>query len=167
MDRPVLAAPMAGGPTTPDLVVAAAAAGSLGFLAGGYKSVDGLADEVRAVRAATGRFGVNLFVPHPVPVDPDAYAAYARAIRAEGEAHGVDVGAVPITEDDDRWAEKVALLVADPVPVVSFTFAIPDRAVVASLERAGTITVQTVTTPAEARAAAAAGVRMLVVQAAA
>jgi NAD(P)H-dependent flavin oxidoreductase YrpB (nitropropane dioxygenase family) len=167
VDRPVLAAPMAGGPTTPALVVAAAAVGSLGFLAGGYKTVDALADDVRAVRAATGRFGVNLFVPNPVPVDPDAYAAYARAIHAEGEAYGVDVGAVPITEDDDRWAEKVALLVADPVPVVSFTFAIPDRAVVASLERAGTLTVQTVTTPDEARAAAAAGVRMLVVQAAA
>ncbi len=32
---PVLAAPMAGGPTTPALVAAAARAGSLGFLAGG------------------------------------------------------------------------------------------------------------------------------------
>jgi len=33
---PVLAAPMAGGPTTPALVTAAAEVGSLGFLAGGY-----------------------------------------------------------------------------------------------------------------------------------
>lgn len=35
---PVLAAPMAGGATTPELVIAAARAGSFGFLAGGYKT---------------------------------------------------------------------------------------------------------------------------------
>jgi NAD(P)H-dependent flavin oxidoreductase YrpB (nitropropane dioxygenase family) len=35
-DLPVLAAPMAGGPTTPALVTAAARAGSMGFLAAGY-----------------------------------------------------------------------------------------------------------------------------------
>ena len=40
---PVLAAPMAGSPTTPRLVAAAAAAGSLGFLAGGYKTPEALA----------------------------------------------------------------------------------------------------------------------------
>ena len=167
VERPVLAAPMAGGPTTPALVAAAASVGGLGFLAGGYKTVDALADDVRAVRAATGRFGVNLFVPNPVPVEPGAYSAYARAIRPEGEVHGVDLTAVPLTEDDDRWSEKVALLIEDPVPVVSFTFGIPDREAVAALSRVGTLTVQTVTTPTEARAAEEAGVRMLVVQAAA
>ena len=39
-ELPVWAAPMAGGPSTPALVVAAAAAGGLGFLAGGYKDRD-------------------------------------------------------------------------------------------------------------------------------
>lgn len=36
---PVITAPMAGGPTTPALVVAAAGAGGLGFLAGGYAAL--------------------------------------------------------------------------------------------------------------------------------
>ena len=67
---PVLAAPMAGGPGTPALVTAATRAGGLGFLAGGYKSPEALTDEI-AVMAATGLpFGVNLFAPNPVPVDP-------------------------------------------------------------------------------------------------
>jgi nitronate monooxygenase len=164
VDLPVLAAPMGGGPGTPALVGAAAGAGGLGFLAGGYKSVEALAGEIREIRANAGMFGVNLFAPNPVPVDPAAYAAYARAIRADGEAYGLDTTTVPVTEDDDRWAEKVDLLLADPVPVVSFTFGLPEREVIARLERAGSLTMQTVTSAAEARTATEAGVRALAVQ---
>ena len=36
--RRIVVAPMAGGPTTTDLVIAAAGAGALGFLAAGYKT---------------------------------------------------------------------------------------------------------------------------------
>jgi nitronate monooxygenase len=69
---PVLAAPMSGGPSTPELVVAAARAGSLGFLGGGYKTPDVLTDQIAQVRSADVPFGVNLFAPNPVPVDPHA-----------------------------------------------------------------------------------------------
>lgn len=48
----VLAAPMAGGPSTPACVTAAARAGSLGFLAAGYKTPQLLAEQIRAVRRA-------------------------------------------------------------------------------------------------------------------
>jgi NAD(P)H-dependent flavin oxidoreductase YrpB (nitropropane dioxygenase family) len=70
-------------------------------------------------------------------------------------------------EDDDAWAAKADLLVGEPVPVVSCTFGIPDRSVVAALKRAGTLIIQTVTSTAEARLAAEAGAEVLVVQAAA
>ena len=80
---PVLAAPMAGGPSTPELVVAAARAGSLGFLGGGYKTPDALADQIAEVRLAGVPFGVNLFAPNPVPVDPGAYDTYRDRIKAE------------------------------------------------------------------------------------
>lgn len=61
--HPVLAAPMAGGPGTAALVVAAARAGGMGFLAGGYKSVAALAQEIDQVRAGGVPFGVNVFAP--------------------------------------------------------------------------------------------------------
>jgi len=62
--RRVVVAPMAGGPTTTDLVIAAAGAGALGFLAAGYKTPAAMTAEIRAVRAATAEpFGVNVFVP--------------------------------------------------------------------------------------------------------
>src|ERR1700721_2711701 len=58
---PVLAAPMAGGPSTPAMVAAAARAGGLGFLAGGYKTAEQLSEQIAEVRAATPPFGGNLF----------------------------------------------------------------------------------------------------------
>ena len=39
--RPVVVAPLAGGPSTAELVIAAAGAGALGFLAAGYKTPAG------------------------------------------------------------------------------------------------------------------------------
>lgn len=160
---PVLAAPMAGGPTTPELVVAAAEAGSLGFLAAGYRTAEALADQIVSVRRSTSTFGVNLFAPNPVPVDRAAYATYRDSMRADAERFGAGVPEEPV-EDDDSWAAKLDLLVADPVPVVSFTFGIPASEEVERLRKAGTITAQTVTSADEARAATQAGVDVLVVQ---
>ncbi|WP_055589763.1 nitronate monooxygenase [Streptacidiphilus griseoplanus] len=165
---PVLAAPMAGGPTTPALVTAAARAGSLGFLAGGYRTADALAEQIAEVRATgVGCFGVNLFAPNPVPVDPVAFHHYARTIAPEARTHRLDTLDSGIVEDDDHWRDKVDLLLSDPVPVVGFTFGIPEADVLAALRRAGTLTVQTVTSAEEARRAAAAGVDLLAVQASA
>jgi NAD(P)H-dependent flavin oxidoreductase YrpB (nitropropane dioxygenase family) len=165
---PVLAAPMAGGPGTPALVRAAARAGGLGFLAAGYLTPQALADQIAAVRSEPVPFGVNLFAPNPVPVDGAALRQYARAIQPEADRYGLDLPAVaeagPV-EDDDHWAAKVDLLLADPVPAVSFTFGIPDPAVLAALRRAGTLVVQTVTSVEEAAAARLAGVDALIVQA--
>jgi NAD(P)H-dependent flavin oxidoreductase YrpB (nitropropane dioxygenase family) len=162
---PVLAAPMAGGPTTPALVAAAARAGSLGFLAGGYKTPDALAQQIAEVRTQPGPFGINLFVPNPVPTDPAEFRRYAAAIQAEADRYGLRLDGADPVEDDDAWSEKVDLLTRDPVPVVSFTFGLPDRSVIAALQRAGTLILQTVTTLEEARLAAEAGADALAVQA--
>jgi NAD(P)H-dependent flavin oxidoreductase YrpB (nitropropane dioxygenase family) len=161
---PVLAAPMAGGPSTPELVIAAAKAGSLGFLAAGYKTPALLAGQIAAVRGRTSAFGVNLFAPNPIPVDPAEFRRYAAAIQPEADKYGLRLIDSEPVEDDDSWAAKVDLLLADPVPVVSFTFGIPDSAVVRALRKAGTYTIQTVTSVDEARLAGEAGVDALAVQ---
>nr|BFE55829.1 nitronate monooxygenase [Dactylosporangium thailandense] len=158
---PVLAAPMAGGPTTPDLVTAAARAGSLGFLAAGYRTAADLAAQLDRVE---GRFGVNVFAPNPVPVDPSEFRAYARSLQPEADAYGLNLADAAIVEHDDDWPAKIDLLLARPVPVVSFTFALPEPATVAALRRAGTVVLQTVTSTVEARAAAELGVDGLIVQ---
>ncbi len=161
---PIVAAPMAGGPTTPELVVAASAAGGVGFLAGSYKSPEALADQIAAVRKETATFGVNLFAPNPVPVDPAEYKRYRDAVRVDAARFGAANPDEPI-EDDDGWRDKLDLLLADPPPLVSFTFGIPDAATLAALRKAGSVLVQTVTSPEEALQAVEAGVDVLAVQA--
>ncbi|MGH3267210.1 MAG: NAD(P)H-dependent flavin oxidoreductase [Trebonia sp.] len=160
---PVLAAPMGGGPSTPALVAAAARSGGMGFLAGGYKTPEQLHAQIAEVRSVAAAFGVNLFAPNPLGVDPVEYRRYAEALRPLAERYGVELPAEPV-EDDDRWEQKLDLLRRDPVPVVSFTFGIPPAEVIASLRSRGSVVVQTVTNAAEARAATGAGVDMLAVQ---
>jgi nitronate monooxygenase len=66
--------------------------------------------------------------------------------------------------DDDGWDEKLELLADERVPVVSVTFGCPSGPAVEALHDAGCALWVTVTTPAEAAAAQAAGADVLVVQ---
>lgn len=162
---PLVAAPMAGGPSSPELVAAVNGAGALGMVAGGYLSPDGLAERIAAARATGAPFGVNLFVPGP-PLDAASRAAvdrYGSALAADLQALGAELGAVP-EQDEDAYEDKLALLLEDPVPLVTTTFALPAADAVARLRRAGTQVWVTVTTPGEARAAEQAGATALVVQ---
>src|SRR5919107_3179612 len=85
---PVVLAPLAGGPSTPELCAAVSEAGGLGFLAAGYLSASELAGRLERTRALTGRpFGVNLFHPQPA-ADPGVTETYERRgglVRARGD----------------------------------------------------------------------------------
>jgi nitronate monooxygenase len=163
-EQRVLVAPMAGGPTTSALVIAAARAGSFGFLAAGYTSPDLFAAQLAEVRAAGVTCGANLFAPNPVPVDPAAFRRYAELLQPEADRYGLDLAHAAPREDDDHFDAKVEALLSHPVPVVSFTFGIPARSVIAALKKAGSVIVQTVTSVDEARLAVDAGVDALAVQ---
>ena len=161
--RPVVAAPMGGGPTTPGLVHAVGSAGGLGFLAGGYLSPARLGDDADKVRALGPQpFGVNLFVPSVPPADDRAVRAYAARLEPEARRLGVQLGEPRF--DDDAYAEKLAVLRERPPAVVSFAFGLPDVDVVRALRARGTEVWVTVTDPATAPVAETLGVDALVVQ---
>ncbi|MCO1598947.1 nitronate monooxygenase [Micromonospora sp. RHAY321] len=161
--HPIVVAPMAGGPSTPALVAAASAAGGLGFLAAGMIDAGRLGADVAEVRGRTDRpFGVNVFLPGPGTVDEAAIRAYADRLAPEAGQHGVTLGEP--AGGDDGYPEKLALLLAEPVPVVSFAFGLPDRAAVAALHERGTEVWATVTRPDAATTAAELGVDVVVVQ---
>jgi len=164
-ELPVVAAPMAGGPTTVALVGAVLGAGGFPFLAAGYKTAEAMGAEVRRVREFGGAFGVNLFVPGWDAVDPAAFRAYAAELAPEAASLGADLNPEPVLDDDDAWPDKLAFLLAEPVPVVSLTFGLPDPREIAALQHVGSRVLATVTSAAEAKAAHAAGVDGLVVQA--
>ena len=154
---------MAGGISTPSLAVAVGQAGGLGFLAAGYLSPDTVAAQIAEVRKSVDLFGVNLFVPQPI-AEPDRIPAYRRELdETEAQRYGVTLPD-PDLEDTDHWQAKLALLLDDPVPVVSFTFGLPDAETVAHLKDQGTYTVATVTTADEAHQAVNVGIDALCVQ---
>ena len=161
---PVVAAPMAGGATTPVLAVAVTEAGGFAFLAGGYKTAQALESQISVLRATGQPFGVNLFAPAVVPVHEQEFRRYAEELQPDADRYGLDLSGAPVREDDDGWRDKVDLLLANPVPVVSVTFGIPPRADLAALREAGSAVLLTVTSLQEAQAAAAAGADGLVVQ---
>jgi len=154
--RRIVVAPMAGGPTTTELVVAAARAGTLGWLAAGYKTPEAMAAEIAAVRAATAEpFGVNVFVPGAPYPDRRTLAGYLDSL-------GPGLG--DASWDDDGFDGKVAALLTDPPAVTSFTFGCPPSGVIRALQDAGSAVVITVTSPAEATLAEQGGADGLCVQ---
>lgn len=162
-DLPIIGAPMAGGTTTPELTAAIARAGGFPFVAGGYLSAEALAAPVERMRETTENFGVNLFVPNPVPVDRGAFDAFVSALGPVAADRGVTIDPEPV-DDDDHYSDKVDFLVDNPVPLVSMTFNIPTAEVVDRLHSVRTQVAATVTTAAEARTAADRGVDALIVQ---
>ncbi|MCM6773198.1 nitronate monooxygenase [Nocardia sp. CDC159] len=154
---PIVLAPMAGGPSTPELAAAVSEAGGLGFLAAGYLRADALAERIARTRELTAApFGVNLFAPG-APTAPDRFAPYLEQVGRQ----------FPLGEpkfDDDDWDAKLDRLAADPVPVVSFTFGCPAAAEIQRLHAAGSEVWVTVTSVPEARIAIEAGADVLVAQ---
>lgn len=158
---PIVAAPMAGGPSTPELVIAVSAAGGLGFLGAGYKTAAEVRAEIAAVRAGSDRaFGVNVFLPGAPAPEPATLLAYAERLAPLAESLGVDLGE-PSWEDDgvDEKLDTVA-----GVPLVSFTFGCPTAETVERLHAAGSAVAITVTSADEVQLAVDVGPDALWVQ---
>ncbi len=163
LEHPIIQAPLAGGPSTPELAAAVTGAGGLGFLAAGYQTAPALRAEIRQLRQLTdGPFGVNVFVPGTAAVDSGRLSSYLDRLQVEADRYGVEVGEAAY--DDDEWGPKLTVLHRERVPVVSFTFGCPPAEVIASLHDTGAEAWVTVTDLPEAHAAAGAGADVLILQ---
>jgi nitronate monooxygenase len=161
--EPIVQAPLAGGPSTPELAIAVCEAGGLGFIAAGYKSPDTLREHIEAIRAKTERpFGVNIFVPGPEAADPDSLRAYLEELEPEAGRHGAEVGEPRF--EDDHYEAKLELVCETRPAVVSFTFGCPPPAIFERLHEHDIAAWVTVTSGAEAATAQTAGADALVVQ---
>jgi nitronate monooxygenase len=162
--HPIVQAPMAGGVSVPALAAAVCEAGGLGFLAAGYKTADGMYQEIKQLRSLTGRpFGVNLFMPQPEYADQGAVDIYRHQLAGEATWYDTELGD-PDSGRDDGYDAKLAVLLDNPVPVVSFHFGVPTREVVDSLHRLGTFTLVTATTAEEALAVERSGADAVIAQ---
>ena len=160
---PIVLAPLAGGPSTPELAAAVADAGGLGFLAAGYLSAQELGQRLERTRSLTrGVIGVNVFAPGPGPSDSATYRPFLERLEVWAEREDVEVGEPRYSDDD--WQAKTELLLGEGVPVISFTFGCPDASVIRPFKDRGSEVWITVTSPEEAVEAERQGADVLVVQ---
>jgi nitronate monooxygenase len=155
---PIVQAPMAGGPDTPELAAAVSEAGGLGSLGCAYASGERIDEAVASVRRQTQRpFALNLFVRDDPPDDAEATARVAPVLAAFRSELGLPAHAAP-PKPPPSFAEQLAAVIRARPRVFSFTFGVPTSAQIADVRAAGILVVGTATSREEAEALAALGV---------
>ena len=164
IEHPIIAAPMGGGPSTPELVAAVSEAGGMGCLAGAYLTPEQIDGEIRRVRALTGRpFAVNLFAGgYHAGIDRDPAPMLALMREVHGEL-GLPAPELPAIPPDPFEAQLRVVLDARPA-AFSFTFGIPSADAIGRLRAAGIVVLGTATTVEEGRMLADASVDAVIAQ---
>ena len=162
--HPIVLAPMAGGPTTPNLVAAVSNAGGLGSLGAAYLPPETLREQVREIRSLTDApFGVNLFVPTPFEAEPEEIERANGLLGPYREELGIESPEVP-SSFEESFDDQFEVVLEERVPVFSFTFGVPREEQLRRLRDAGAITVGTATTVREGLRLEEDGVDIVVAQ---
>ncbi|MDG0815928.1 NAD(P)H-dependent flavin oxidoreductase [Bdellovibrio svalbardensis] len=151
IQNPIILAPMAGGPSTPELVAAVSNAGGLGSLGGNYLSPEGLAAEIQKVKSLTSQpFAVNLFVPYepaqPAAKETQEMLDYTNDLRRK-------LGLTPLEKippTKNNFEEQMNVVLTERPPVFSFTLGLLRTHYLRDLKNAGIKTIGTATTLEEA-----------------
>ncbi len=166
IEHPIVQAPMAGGPTTPELVAAVSNAGGLGSLGAAYLPPEKIREEVRKIRDLTqAPFAVNLFVPAPFEADPQQIERSERLLEPYRRELGLEPAKPgPQTRYLEDFDEQLAVVIEERVPVFSSTFGSLPSAEVERLKENGSKVVGTATTVEEGKKLQAEGVDAVVAQ---
>ncbi|MDG6094624.1 nitronate monooxygenase [Acetobacter sp. AN02] len=166
LSLPVIQAPMAG-VSTPELAAAVSESGALGSLGLGACNADDARMMIARTRERTARpFGVNLFVHKTPQEDPARETAWLRTLAPLfGQFNAQPPQTLrtiyrSLADDPDM----IAMLIREKPAVISFHFGLPPADVLTALRQTGALLLASVTNPAEARAAQAAGIDMLIAQ---
>ncbi|HEY4217148.1 MAG TPA: nitronate monooxygenase [Gemmatimonadaceae bacterium] len=163
--HPIVQAPMAGANATPpELVAAVSEHGALGFVGAAYMSPDEIRSTCRDIKSKTDRpFGVNLFVPAPLPAIPSADTRARGLVAAYHAELGIPAPAPPVAPKLN-FDEQLDAALNSGARVFSTTFGAlsPDR--VAMLKARSIFVIGTATTVAEAVELERTGVDAIVAQ---
>ncbi len=163
VEIPVIKAPMAGGPSSPELVAAVSNAGGLGSIGGGYLTPDILEKQIREVKSQTNNpFGVNLFITDPDKEITAPGTNISEKLSSYATELGVELtGQVAPFPDFEKQFEVV---LDNKVRVFSFTFGIPEKKYTEELKRNNIFVIGTATSVGEAIALQNAGCDAVVAQ---
>lgn len=161
---PIIQAPMAGGATTPELVAAISNAGGLGSLGAGYMLPEDIRAAIKKIRALSNNpFAVNLFVPQPHHATEQQIATMKDIIEKnclELNLNLTDIKPPYLPSFD----EQLKIVIEEKVPVLSFTFGIPENNYLVELKKNKIILIGTATTLAVAKLLEEKGIDLIVAQ---
>jgi nitronate monooxygenase len=149
IEYPIVQAPMAGGPTTPELVAAVSNAGGLGSLGAAYLPPEKLREQIREIRDLTERpFNVNLFIPSPFEAVPEQIERANSLLARYREELGIEAPEGYASFEEDFYDQSEVVL-EERVPGFSFTFGSLEPGLVERLKEKGTTVIGTATTVRE------------------
>ncbi|KTD42132.1 NAD(P)H-dependent flavin oxidoreductase [Legionella parisiensis] len=161
---PIIQAPMAGGPTTPELVAAVSNAGGLGSLGAGYMTPAEIRQALKMIRKLTDKpFAVNLFIPE------EHYATAAQIQHScadiKASCHELNIEIQPVAKPyAQSFEEQMKVILEEKIPVFSYAFGLLDSVGISELKKNHTILIGTATTLAEAHALEESGIDAIVAQ---
>jgi nitronate monooxygenase len=162
---PLIVAPMAGGPSSPELVVASCAAGAMGSMGAAYSSPAAIDEFASKVRLRTDKpFAINLFIPHPIPqVSVDQIDREIAATAQYRSELGLPKPQFSPPYEEDFDAQFEAVLRVNPA-VFSFIFGLLPAQYMIAAKKAGMVLIGTATTLEEAQMLEESGVDAITLQ---
>jgi nitronate monooxygenase len=149
---PVIQAPMLG-VTTPEMVAAIANAGGLGSLPVGGLSPEKTLELIRKTKALTTKpFAVNLFINDVPEYDMEQAVAMQQFLEQMAKENGINYEHQPLSSlHFYSYKEQVQLLLDEHIPIISFTFGIPDDETILAFKSNRVVLMGTATCVKEAK----------------
>lgn len=163
---PIVQGPFGGGLSAVDLAVAVSEGGGLGSFGAHHLDGAGIREVADAIRARTARpFNLNLWIPFEgsddLCADDATFERWLAPLRACFDELGVALPTPPMRYSPP-FSEQVEAVLAVRPAVFSFVYGIPPADILSRCRELEIVTLGAATTPAEARALAAAGVDAIV-----
>lgn len=151
---PIVQAPMIGGYSSPEMVAAVSSLGCLGTLALGNSSPENIDQLCLETMNHTDQpFAVNFFVSQNTTIPSPAEKSEAiKSLQPYYQELGIDPAFLyqkALTQTPELNAQ-VEAVIGLGVPIVTFTFGIPDKAIINKLKRNGIMVIGTATNRTEA-----------------
>lgn len=164
IDIPLLLAPMAGGPATPELVSVVSNSGAFGQFGAAYSDGEIISSITAEIRNRTNKgFGINLFIPEETPYSSEDVVAATSAISGYCSYLGIEEpqGVADMTPNFD---EQIEAVLENGIKLCSFHMGVPPKSIIDKLRAVGTVTAASATSIAEGVEAEAVGIDFIIAQ---
>ena len=137
IEYPIIQAAMAGGYVSAELTAAVSNSGGLGSIAAGYFKPEQLKEQIQAVKSFTSQpFLVNMFVPQRTYVSREQMDEFV--IKASDINPEIKINEAANLYNENLWEissleSMVDVVIAEEVPIVSFTFGVPSDEIIQRL----------------------------------